>query len=35
MKISERPEFKSKKPRVTFEENEKGINAVKCLDFKG
>ena len=31
MKISERPEFKSKKPPVTFEENEKVINAVKTM----
>ncbi len=31
MKISERPEFKSKKPPVTFEENDKVINAVKAM----
>ncbi len=31
MKISERPEFKSKRPPVTFEENDKVINAVKAM----
>ena len=31
MKISERPEFKSKKPPVTFNENEKVIIAVKAM----
>ncbi len=31
MKISERPEFKSKKPPVTFEENERVIDAVKTM----
>ena len=31
MKISERPEFKSKKPPVTFEENDKVMNAVKAM----
>ncbi len=31
MKISERPEFKSKKPPVTFQENDKVINAVKAM----
>ena len=31
MKISERPEFKSKKPPVTFSENEKVIIAVKAM----
>ena len=31
MKISERPEFKSKKPPVTFLENDKVIDAVKAM----
>ncbi len=31
MKIAERPEFKSKKPPVTFQENEKVITAVKAM----
>ena len=31
MKISERPEFKSKKPPVTFGENDTVINAVKAM----
>ena len=31
MKISERPEFKSKKPPVTFLETDKVINAVKAM----
>ena len=31
MKISERPEFKSKKPPITFSENDKVINAVKAM----
>ena len=31
MKISERPEFKSKKPPVTFGENNKVIDAVKAM----
>ena len=31
MKIEERPEFKSKKPPVTFQENDKVITAVKAM----
>ena len=31
MKISERPEFKSKKPPLTFNENQTVINAVKAM----
>ena len=31
MKIAERPEFKSKKPPVTFQENDKVIAAVKAM----
>ncbi|MFL2679094.1 MAG: cyclic nucleotide-binding/CBS domain-containing protein [Alphaproteobacteria bacterium] len=31
MKISERPEFKSKKPPLTFTENESVLNAVKAM----
>ena len=31
MKISERPEFKSKKPPITFSENDRVINAVKAM----
>ena len=31
MKISERPEFKSKKPPVTFQETDIVINAVKAM----
>ncbi len=31
MKIAERPEFKSKKPPVTFQENDKVITAVKAM----
>ena len=31
MKISERPEFKSKKPPITFFENDKVIDAVKAM----
>ena len=31
MKISERPEFKSKKPPITFSENDKVIDAVKAM----
>ena len=31
MKISERPEFKSKKPPVTFQETDKVIDAVKAM----
>ena len=34
MKISERPEFKSKKPPVTFEENERVIDAGKGHDSR-
>ena len=31
MKISERPEFKSKKPPLTFKENDSVFNAVKSM----
>ena len=31
MKICDRPEFKSKKPPLTFGENDKVLNAVKHL----
>ena len=31
MKISERPEFKSKKPPMTFKESDTVINAVKAM----
>ena len=31
MKISDRPEFKSKKPPLTFTENETVLNAVKAM----
>ena len=31
MKISERPEFKSKKPPITFSENDRVIDAVKAM----
>ena len=31
MKISERPEFKSKKPPITFFENDRVIDAVKAM----
>ncbi len=31
MKIAERPEFKSKKPPVTFQESDKVITAVKAM----
>jgi len=31
MKISERPEFKSKKPPLTFTENDSVLNAVKAM----
>ena len=31
MKICERPEFKSKKPPLTFFENDKVLNAVKAM----
>jgi len=31
MKISERPEFKSKKPPITFSENDRVVDAVKAM----